>query len=327
MQLGISSFGIGIGPVETVALALDAEAAGFARFMLVERVFTNDSVAMCAALAAATTTIGLGTGIANVYLRRPEMLAATSLVAAEVSGGRFTLGLGPNNQAAMARVGIEWRGARESLSETTSALRAILDGSAAGVGPCSVPLPIVWAAVALETAELAGREADGVMLYLATDQRIDTVLERFERGVAASARSDGTALERSLLLPTFLHDDVGAARTAARSFLSMYAGLAHYQKMFRASGFEAEAGAAEAATAAGDAEGRAAAVSDRLIDAIVLAGPAAHCRARLAELRERGLSHVDLAPLPVGDETLPAAAARCFAAFGSAQADREEQVR
>ena len=54
MLLGISSFGTGLGPAATIALAQQVEKAGFHRFMLVERVHTNDSVAQCAAIGAAT---------------------------------------------------------------------------------------------------------------------------------------------------------------------------------------------------------------------------------------------------------------------------------
>ncbi len=209
MLLGISSFGTGprTGPAATLALARDVEAHGFARFMLVERVLSNDAMAQCAAIAAATERIGLGTGIANVYLRHPEMLALAAAVAAEVSDGRFVLGLGPNNQAATERAGFAWRGAREALAETTATVRAVLDGSTGRAPACGWPVPVVWAAVAMETAELAGRLADGVMLYLATVPRIGAVLDRFDAAAAAAGRAD-LPLERSLLLPVFPADSL-----------------------------------------------------------------------------------------------------------------------
>lgn len=46
----------------------------------------------------------------------------------------------------------------------------------------------------------------------------------------------------------------------------------------------------------------------RLIDAVVLAGTIDHCLERLASLVAAGLTHVDLAPLPVADRDLAAAA-------------------
>jgi alkanesulfonate monooxygenase SsuD/methylene tetrahydromethanopterin reductase-like flavin-dependent oxidoreductase (luciferase family) len=46
------------------------------------------------ALADATTTIGLGTLVANVANRHPAVLAAAASSVQRISGGRFTLGLG-----------------------------------------------------------------------------------------------------------------------------------------------------------------------------------------------------------------------------------------
>ncbi|MCC6438096.1 MAG: LLM class flavin-dependent oxidoreductase [Acidimicrobiales bacterium] len=302
MQLGLSTFGTGpnTGPADTLALAIEAERHGFDRFMLVERVLTNASIAQCAAIGAATTRIGVGTGIANVYLRHPEMLALAAAVAAAVSGGRFVLGLGPNNQASVERAGFAWRGGREALLDTTTAVRAVLDGTAGRAPACRHPVPIVWAAVAMETAELAAAQADGVMLYLATDERIARVLARVDAAARAAGRA-GAVVERSLLLPTFLHDDLGAARAAARGFLGFYAGLAHYRTLFARSGFPVGADGS---------------LSDELLDAVVALGPADAIRDRLERLAALGLSHVDLAPLPVGGEDLPGAAARLFAALG-----------
>ncbi|MEZ5411622.1 MAG: LLM class flavin-dependent oxidoreductase [Acidimicrobiales bacterium] len=302
MLLGISSFGTGMGPADTIALATQVEAAGFHRFMLVERVHTNDSVAQCAAIGAATERIGVGTGIANVYLRSPQMLGLATAVAAESSNGRFVLGLGPNNRNGVERLGLTWRGAVPSLVEATEAVHRVLAGTPGSVEPCRHPVPVVWAAVSLATAEAAGTHADGVMLYLATADRITTSLTRYDEASARAGRADG-ARERSLLLPVFLHADAGAARAAARRFLSFYLTLPHYQAMFEASGF-AGAGPDN--------------IADGLLDAIVLAGPAEHCRHGLARLAATGLTHVDLAPLPVGDETLPAAAQRVMESLAPA---------
>lgn len=302
MLLGISSFGTGLGPAATIALAQQVEAAGFHRFMLVERVHTNDSVAQCAAIGAATERIGVGTGIANVYLRSPQMLGLATAVAAEASHGRFVLGLGPNNRAGVERLGLTWRGTVPSLAEATDAVHRVLAGTPGSIEPCRHPVPVVWAAVSLATAEAAGTHADGVMLYLATAERITTALGRFDQAAAAAGRAEA-ARERSLLLPVFLHPDADAARAAARRFLSFYLTLPHYQTMFEASGF----------TGAGPDN-----IADDLLDAIVLAGPADHCRNGLAQLRAAGLTHVDLAPLPVGDETLVAAADRVLGSFAAA---------
>ncbi len=68
----------------------------------------------------------------------------------------------------------------------------------------------------------------------------------------------------------------------ARANLGFFTGLPFFQRLLRASGFDAEADKAEQG-AGGDA------LSDRVLDAICLIGPVARCRDRIAAYREAGL--------------------------------------
>lgn len=294
VRVGVTSFGADLPTRTKVELARQAEQAGFERFLLVETVETNEAMVQLAAIAMATDRIGIGTGIANIYLRRTDMLAAAAVAVADVSDGRLVLGIGPNNRRAVEGLGLAWRPPAQALTETTERLRAIFAGEAGRCGPAMHPIPIPWAAVGLGSAEAAGRHADGVMGYLATAPRLAVVREHFRRGAEAAGR-DPDRLEFSLLLPTFLDEDLETARAAARSFLSFYTTLPHYRSMFEASGFT-----------------EVTSVPDALIDAVVLAGPVEHCRQRLADLAAVGLTDVDLAPLPVGGRDLPASAAVLF---------------
>ncbi len=282
----MSSYGVDAGAAAAVALAQRAEAAGFHRFMLVERVLTNDTLTTLAGAATVTSTIGLGTGIANIHLRHPAMLAAAATAVCDLSDGRLILGLGPNNRSGTEKAGLPWRDPRLALSEITSQLRASFAGTDSRCGPAPHPIPIPWAAVALETAELAGAEADGAMLYLATAERITKVRNRF-RSAAETAGRSPERLEFSLLLPTFIDDDVDVAREAARTFLRPYAAMAHYDRLFRSSGFDDPSS-----------------LPDSLVDAVLLVGDEARARARIAELGSLGLTHLDLAPLPVAGRSI-----------------------
>ena len=77
------------------------------------------------------------------------------------------------------------------------------------------------------------------MLYLCTRARYRRAVERMWRGADAMKRNRADVAV-SVLIPTFLHDDLSTARQAAREFLVHYAGMAHYARAFEASGFEAE---------------------------------------------------------------------------------------
>jgi len=317
-SLGLTLYPFDLDTPALVRLGREAEARGFDAVFVVEHGVTNDVMAAVQAIALATSRIAVGPGIANLHLRHPALLGATAVAVDELSGGRLVLGIGTNNEAAIRALGLPWKEPRAALREATDWLRRVF----AGQTPPGVrgsfraarrPIPIHFGGVALETAALAGEIADGLMLYLATPARARQVVER----MTEMARRAGRAPEQvqvTLLVPTFLSDRLEAARAAARPFLARYAGFPLYAKMFRRCGFAAEIDALAAAVARGDASAAAASLSDRMLDEVLLVGPAARCRERLAAYREAGLDYPLLAPQPV-DESPEAAGMRLMAAF------------
>ena len=130
MRVGLTLWGFSVGARAAVDLAVLAEQRGFDSVFMVEGVLSNDAVTTVAGMATRTSRIVIGTGIANVYLRHPVMLAIAAATIADLSGGRLVLGLGPNNAQMIARAGLEWRDPREILRETTATLRAVFAGEA-----------------------------------------------------------------------------------------------------------------------------------------------------------------------------------------------------
>ncbi|MGH7341337.1 MAG: LLM class flavin-dependent oxidoreductase, partial [Candidatus Rokuibacteriota bacterium] len=72
----------------TIALARAAEDAGFASVWASE-LYSFDVFTTLTQLALATSRIGIGTNIANVYARTPAMLGATAASLDQISGGRL----------------------------------------------------------------------------------------------------------------------------------------------------------------------------------------------------------------------------------------------
>jgi len=141
-------------------------------------------------------------------------------------------------------------------------------------------VPIYLAALTSQNVELAGEIADGVMPLWWSIERVAQSRRWIERG---RGKSGGRGkLELTLGLPTYIGDDIEALRSAARANLGFFTGLPFFQRLMRASGFTAEADKAEQGI--GDD-----ALSDRLLDAICLLGPAPRCRERLTEYRQAGL--------------------------------------
>jgi alkanesulfonate monooxygenase SsuD/methylene tetrahydromethanopterin reductase-like flavin-dependent oxidoreductase (luciferase family) len=113
------------------------------------------------ALAAATSTIGLGTLVANVANRHPAVLAAAASSVQRISGGRFTLGIGagtaPNSKWSAEHVarGIPLHSdiadRHAAVAEQIRVVRALPEH-----------LPVIVGVSSVRLAALAGEIADGI---------------------------------------------------------------------------------------------------------------------------------------------------------------------
>lgn len=319
MPVAISLYPIGLSYHDMVDTACLAEASGFDGVFTVEAGVHSDAMAAAQAIAFGTERITVGTGIANLYLRHPAILGAHAVAIDELSVGRFILGIGVNNEASVSAMGMTWKAPRQALRDTTTCLRQMFAGEPpqgvrSPVRPASHGVPIHFAGLALETAALAGEIADGLMGYLATPARFADVTAHTQQAAKAVGRP-AAAITMSLLIPTFLSDDLPAAREDARRFLTGYMSMPHYRKMMRRSGFEAEADRMTQAVESGDREALAGLITDQVLDALCLVGPVAKCQEQLAAYREAGLTYPILAPQAVGGEAVTTVAHRLITAF------------
>ena len=316
MRLGITLWGFDLGYREAVDLARRAEDAGFHNLFMVESVLANDGVTTAALIAARTSRLLVGTNIANVYLRHPAMLAAAAVAIDEIAPERLVLGLGPNNRTMVTQAGFTWRDPREVLQATTDTLRAVFAGkNVAGLRhprAASHAIPIHWAGMALETCAAAGAHADGLMLYINTPARYRRAVERFHRAAREAGR-DGARLPVSLLVPTFIHDDLPTARQAARAFLVHYARWPHYAKTFAASGYAAQMERVAAAYGAGDVAAAMAALDDALLDEVLLLGPPARIREGIDRFARAGVDWITMGPQAAAPDSLARQAERMVA--------------
>lgn len=317
-MLGITLYPGGISYADVADLAKRAEQAGFGGIYFVEQRGNNDALAAAQVAASTTTRLTVGTNIVNAYLRHPSHLAAQAMAVDEISAGRLVLGIGASHRRRVEELGMTWQSAPTHLTEATRTLRAAFAGEGFDGRPlnrsANNPIPVHWAGVVMATIAAAGREADGLMMFLATVQHIAAGRAEFENGARESGQ-DATHKPVSLLTPICLSEDLAAAYASARRFLSFYAAMPVYQKVFAESGFEAEVAAIRGENGA-DLAAIADHLSEALLDAIVLIGPPARCREQLAAFTEAGIDDPLLSPQVV-DGTAPDAAAALIDAFAS----------
>jgi alkanesulfonate monooxygenase SsuD/methylene tetrahydromethanopterin reductase-like flavin-dependent oxidoreductase (luciferase family) len=212
--------GVGVTPMETrrevvLRVADVAEELGFTAFHVAEG-WGYDAGVLLAEIATRTSRIELGTGVLNVWGRSPASIAMLAAGLAEVSGGRFTLGLGAGSpQLAEGLHDVPFRAPVRRLGAVARQVRALLDGerltpSNGGRGlrlAAPTPVPLHLAALGPAAVRLAGEVADAWSPFL---QPLSGLKERMCLLEEGAARVGRPRPQVTPGIPTALTADVAA---------------------------------------------------------------------------------------------------------------------
>lgn len=295
------------GLAETRKIAKAAEAAGFDATWSGE--FLNRSaVVSVAAMAAATTKIGVGTAIAYAVGRSPLVLANDARFLDEMSDGRLTLGLGTGTRGMM----VGWHGVTDPdapasrMEELIPLLRRLWllhEGPVKHEGrfyslditptadiqpPLRPEIPVYTAGVNARMIEVAGRVSDGLICHpTLTDRYLhDVVRPAIERGASRTGRSAGEVALNGVIICA-ISDDATRARREAAAQIAFYVAPKAYGPVMETSGFGAEAAEIHAAFARKDHKGMVDAVSDAMLAEMAAAGTRGEVREQVAQLEKR----------------------------------------
>ena len=305
---------------ESVDFALEAERLGVDSAWSAEA-WGRDAVSPLAWLAARTTRLRLGTGIMQISARVPAMTAMTALTLAEISGGRFLLGLGASGpQVVEGLHGAPFEHALGRLRETIEIVRLACRGARIeyrgrhfelprpggegkalrlAVPPC--PVPIYLATLAPKSLELTGELADGWLGTSFVPERAEAALAHLRVGAARAGRS---LADLDLHAGGFVafSDDVDALVRARKPMLAFTLGAMgsarrnFYNDAYRRAGYEAVAREVQALWLAGRRDEAAARVPDALVLASNLLGTEAMVRERIRAYRDAGITTLRVAP-------------------------------
>jgi len=294
-------------PKEFIELGKLAEEKGFAALLVNEG--RGDALACTEAIALATSRIKVGTNIANIYFRHPFLAAMTAATIDELSGGRLVLGFGISHRPLLESLGITMDQPRQYLRSYVQTVKNALSGKQIGSlfrpRPAAHPVPVYVGAVTVESAEVGGEVADGIMPFLPARSYL-THLVHAAKEAAQRAGKDPSKVDCIVSIPTFISDDLEQARSAARYNLAFFAQLPFYRKQWRRCGFVDEVNALQEAWKKNDRRAAAALVSDRMIDEVCVFGPPNLCREQLAAFHEAGAAMPVIAVSPVNEDRLTA---------------------
>jgi alkanesulfonate monooxygenase SsuD/methylene tetrahydromethanopterin reductase-like flavin-dependent oxidoreductase (luciferase family) len=245
---------------DVAALARLAEEVGY------EAVFAPEiggweAFSLLTGVATETERIALVTGVVPLSARQPERLAMGAASLQDLSGGRFTLGVG----------------SRESIARTAAALtdlrHRLEEGSGTDWATDPHPAPIYLAALGPRMTHLAGEVADGVILNWCTPERVaearSTIGERDDFVIAVYVRACLSPIDEQ-------------AGDALRVAAGRYARMEPYRRQFEAMGLEP-------------------ADVDDIVAGVCVRGDRDSARRRLQEYADAGADVVVVYPVPAGE--------------------------
>lgn len=298
---------------ELSALAREAEALAYDTLWVPE-VTGPDVFTVLATYAAATSRVGLASGVIPIQTRTPATLAMSFASLHALSGGRAIAGLGVSSTIIVE----QWHGATypPPLAATRDCVAIMREIFSAGkctyagaayrakgfrLGfPVPAPPPKIFLA-GLNPAmlRLAGAVADGVLLNYTPPQHIAAHIAEVRHGAAEAGR-DPQEVVTACYVRCCVTADEPAAVAAFRRELGSYAFVPAYVRMFRRFGFGEEFAAFQRLWREGRRDEAPGAFSEDTVRAIAAIGSSDRARVFIDAFRQAGLDYPILFPVGPG---------------------------
>lgn len=292
---------------EIIAIAKLADDLGYHSFWTSES-WGRDAFTILAMIACHTGNIRLATGIVNIYSRTPALLAQTIASLDIISNGRAILGLGSSGKVVVEGWhGVPFNFPLARTREYIEIIRKALSGAPVNhqgkfyqmdrfrmiSPPVQQSLPIYVASLGPKNLALTGELADGWLPVWANRERLPDLKEQISVGAAKSGRSinDVTIAPYLMCYTSASAEDLEHGAQLLRAHMAYYIGGmgSYYFDSFSRAGFETEATAVRDAWASRDRDQAANAVSDRMLESVVVLGDAQQCQDQIAGFRKTGV--------------------------------------
>ena len=304
-----------------IDLIQGAEQLGYDSVWIAET-WGSDAVSVAAWILAQTSRLRVGTAIMQVPARTPANTAMSAMSLAQLSNGRFILGLGASGpQVVEGWHGVGYQRALTRLRECIEIVRLVMaregpveyDGKvyqipyrgegATGLGKplksilqADTTIPIYTASFTPAGFRLSAEIADGFFPAFMSPDKMDFILEELEKGFAKAGGGKGFAdFDIAPAVGVQMGDDLDKCRLPVKQMLALYiGGMGAKSKNFY-NDFAVKMGYSDAAAQLqelylnGKQREAIAAVPDELVDEVALVGPAE----RIAERAQAWLAKSD----------------------------------
>ena len=319
MKLGLLAGSIGPRVRVNLDVIKHAETLGFDSVWTAEA-WGGDAVTPATWMLAHTSKIKVGTAIMQMPARSPAMTAMTAMSLAELSGGRFIVGLGASGpQVVEGWHGVPYGKPVTRLKEYVKIMKQIFrreaplsfegelyqlpytgDG-ATGLGKplksilhCEEDIPIFSASITPKGVAAAAEVCDGFFPIWMDPEKHHVFDAPINEGFAAAGDKNMTQFDVSPFVTVSMGDDVEQCMMPIRASMALYIGgmgardKNFYNNYAKALGFADAAVEIQDLFLAGRKDEAAAAVPAELIDACHLVGPAERIKERLQRWKTAG---------------------------------------
>jgi 5,10-methylenetetrahydromethanopterin reductase len=286
---------------EIVSIARAAENSGFDTIWIAEQHFRRGAFSIAAAVAEATTTVGIGFGILSPFVRHPAAICMELVSLTEQWGDRFKLGYGVAHHGS-SRLGTVPSNQVEGLREAATSTRTLLEGGTAYNGaqldqrPPRIPLYV--GSIGAQTLAMSADAYDGGLLgVMCSPAFIEAMAARIDEALDGAGRSRDEYDFGALVLASVSDDPVQAMDVARRSVAYYLMEIPDVSPRLIGTAIERDELLALRtelldAKATDGIEAAAALLPEELVNVLAVVGTANEVARRLTELLALGLDRV-----------------------------------
>ncbi len=288
-----------------------------------------DALTPLALAAAWEPRLRVGAAILPAFTRAPALLAQSIAALADAAPGRCAIGIGSSSNVIVER----WNGVRfvEPYRRVRDVVRFLrdalggekvtrdydtfrIDGFRLAIRP-DCPPPILVAGLREGMLRLAAREGDGVIINWLSASDVAAV-ESVVRDAAGGA-------EREIVCRVFVCPSENAAvvRESARRAIAAYLNVPVYRRFHEWLGRGPELADMWAAWDAGDRRAALAAISDEVVDDLIVHGSPSTCRSHLDRYVANGVTTLAMQIMPFDPALDDWSAVRALAPAGPRSTD------
>jgi len=199
-----------------------AEDIGFENVWITDHYNNKDVFEILALAAYETSTIHMGSGVSNPYVRNPVTIASATTTLDEISEGRALIGVGPGDKATMDTLNLSWDKPVGTVRDAILNIRTLINGGTlesgaqlSGTKKVQDDIPIYMGAQGPMMLKTSGMVADGTLINASNTKDFEFAMPLIKEGIS-KADNPGKTFNFAAYTACSVDNDVEVAYNQAK---------------------------------------------------------------------------------------------------------------